>query len=116
STASGARTEVLKEQQQQQPPAVPLSSPPTRDRDMGLCHRTSTAKFGSLSPRPSSRSHNRFHLSPSAASEKSLVPPHDPERSLTEYIHRLEVIQQRLGGMQPGKNHLLTPHSSQKSG
>ncbi|NXM65755.1 PCNT protein, partial [Serilophus lunatus] len=99
STASGARTEVLKEQQQQQPPAVLISSPPTRDRDTGLCHRTSTARFGSLS----SRSHNRFHPSPSSASEKSLVPSQDPERSLTEYIHRLEVIQQRLGGMQPGQ-------------
>ncbi|XP_017693575.1 PREDICTED: pericentrin isoform X6 [Lepidothrix coronata] len=99
-TASGARTEVLKEQQ---PPAVPISSPPTRDRDMGLCHRTSIARFGSLSPRSSSHSHNRLHPSPSSASEKSLVSPHDPERSLTEYIHRLEVIQQRLGGMQPGQ-------------
>ncbi|NWV12088.1 PCNT protein, partial [Ptilonorhynchus violaceus] len=100
-TASGARTEVLKEQQ---PPAVPISSPPTRDRDMGLCHRTSSAaRFASLSPRSSSRSHNRLHPSPSSASEKSLVPPQDPERSLTEYIHRLEVIQQRLGGMQPGQ-------------
>ncbi|XP_050195299.1 pericentrin isoform X2 [Myiozetetes cayanensis] len=99
-TAPGARTEVLREQQ---PPAVPTSSPPTRDRDRGLCHRTSAARFGSLSPRSSSRSHNRSHPSPSSASEKSLVPPPDPERSLTEYIHRLEVIQQRLGGMQPGQ-------------
>lgn len=31
------------------------------------------------------------------------MPTQDPERSLTEYIHRLEIIQQRLGGMQPGK-------------
>lgn len=58
----------------------------------------------------------RLHPSPSSAPEKSLVPPQDPEQSLTEYIHRLEVIQQRLGGVQPGKNHLLTPHSSCKSG
>ncbi|NWV70979.1 PCNT protein, partial [Malurus elegans] len=112
STASGARTEVLKEQQ---PPAVPISSPPTRDRDTGLCHRAScAARFVSLSPRSSSRSHNRLHPSPSSAPEKSIVPLQDPEQSLTEYIHRLEVIQQRLGGVQPGKNHLLTPHSSCK--
>ncbi|NWW68917.1 PCNT protein, partial [Ifrita kowaldi] len=112
-TASGARTEVLKEQQ---PPAVPVSSPPTWDSDTGLCHRTSyAARFTSFSPRSSSHSHNRLHPSPSSAPEKSLVPPQDPEQSLTEYIHRLEVIQQRLGGMQPGKNHLLTPHSSCKS-
>ncbi|XP_071418949.1 pericentrin isoform X8 [Pithys albifrons albifrons] len=99
-TAPGARTEVLKEQQL---PAVPTSSPPTRDRAMGLCHRASTARFGSLSPRPSPRSHNRLHQSPSSAPEKSPLPPPDPERSLTEYIHRLELIQQRLWGMQPGQ-------------
>ncbi|NXJ66881.1 PCNT protein, partial [Rostratula benghalensis] len=97
-TASGARTEILKEQQ---PPAVQVSSPPTRDT--GLCHRTSSARFVSHSPRPSYRLYNRLHPSTSSASERSLVPAQDPERSLTEYIHRLEVIQQRLGGVQPGK-------------
>ncbi|XP_065494413.1 pericentrin isoform X6 [Caloenas nicobarica] len=96
--APGARTEVLKEQQ---PPAVPLGSPPTRDT--GLCHRTSSARFGSRSPRSPHCSHSRLHPSTSSASEKSLVPTQDPERSLTEYIHRLEVIQQRLGGVQPGQ-------------
>ncbi|NXR42538.1 PCNT protein, partial [Zosterops hypoxanthus] len=100
-TASGARTEVLKEQQ---PPAVPASSPPTRDRGTGQCHRTScAARFTSLSPRCSSHSHSRLHPSPSPAPDKSLVPPQDPEQSLTEYIHRLEAIQQRLRGGQPGK-------------
>ncbi|XP_054685667.1 pericentrin isoform X15 [Grus americana] len=97
-TACGARTEILK-QQQQQPPAVHLSSPPTRDT--GLCHRTGSARVVSRSPR--SCLHNRLHPSTSSASEKSLVPAQDPERSLTEYIHRLEVIQQRLGGAQPGQ-------------
>ncbi|KAM6200755.1 pericentrin isoform 3-T3 [Sarcoramphus papa] len=97
-TASGARTAILKEQQ---PSAVPLSSPPTRDT--GLCHRTSSARFVSRSPRSSYCLHNRLHPSTSSASEKSLVPTQDPERSLTEYIHRLEVIQQRLGGAQPGQ-------------
>ncbi|XP_072787738.1 pericentrin isoform X14 [Taeniopygia guttata] len=106
-TASGARTEVLKEQQ---PPACPVSSPPTQDRDTGLCHRTScAARFTSLSPRSSSRSHNRLHLSPSSAPDKSFVPPQDPEQSLTEYIHRLEAIQQRLRGLQPGQV-LGSPH------
>ncbi|NXV09366.1 PCNT protein, partial [Cettia cetti] len=109
-TASGARTEVLKEQQA---PGVPVSSPPTRDRDTGLCHRTScAARFMSLSPCSSSCSHNRLHPSPSSAPEKSPVPPQDPEQSLTEYIHRLELIQQRLRGVQPGESHLPTPHSS----
>ncbi|XP_069716909.1 pericentrin [Phaenicophaeus curvirostris] len=97
-TACGARTEILKEQQ---PPALHLSSSPTRDT--GLCHRTSSPRFVSQSPGSSHRSHHRVHPSTSSASEKSLVPTQDPERSLTEYIHRLEVIQQRLGGVQPGQ-------------
>ncbi|XP_062362653.1 pericentrin [Cinclus cinclus] len=106
-TASGARTEVLKEQQ---PPAVPVSSPPTQDKDTGLCHRTScAARFISISPQSSSRSHNRLHPSPGSAPGKSLVPPQDPDQSLTEYIHRLEVIQQRLQGLQPGQV-LGSPH------
>ncbi|KAL9847870.1 pericentrin isoform 3-T3 [Geothlypis trichas] len=106
-TASGARTEVLKEQQ---PPAGPVSSPPTQDREPGLCHRPScAARFTSLSPRSSCRPHNRLHQSPSSAPDKSLVPPQDPEQSLTEYIHRLEVIQQRLRGVQPGQV-LGSPH------
>ncbi|NWX17014.1 PCNT protein, partial [Aegotheles bennettii] len=100
-TGCGARTEIL---QEQQPPAVHLSSPPTRDTtwDTGLCHRTSSARFVSHPSRSSHCLHNRLHPSTSSASEKSLVPTQDPERSLTEYIHRLEVIQQRLGGVQPG--------------
>ncbi|XP_054133613.1 pericentrin isoform X10 [Melozone crissalis] len=106
-TVSGARTEVLKEQQ---PPAGPVSSPPTQDRDPGLCHRPScAARLTGLSPRSSHRSHNRLHQSPSSAADKSLVPPQDPEQSLTEYIHRLEMIQQRLRGLQPGQV-LGSPH------
>ncbi|XP_064573738.1 pericentrin isoform X11 [Zonotrichia leucophrys gambelii] len=106
-TASGARTEVLKEQQ---PPAGPVSSPPTQDREPGLCLRPScAARFTSLSPRSSHRSHNRLHTSPSSAADKSLVPPQDAEQSLTEYIHRLEMIQQRLRGLQPGQV-LGSPH------
>ncbi|XP_043361757.1 pericentrin isoform X18 [Dermochelys coriacea] len=94
---SGARTEVLR---QQQFPSVNVNSPPTRD--IGLCHRTSSARFVSHSPKSSYWLHNRLHPSTSSASEKSLVSTQDPERSLTEYIHRLEVIQQRLGGAQTG--------------
>eukprot|EP00075_Anas_platyrhynchos_P027564 XP_027316817.1 pericentrin isoform X10 [Anas platyrhynchos] len=97
-TASGARTEILK---QQQLLAVNVSSPPTRDT--GLCHRTSSGRFLSHSPRSSHWSHNRSTPSTSSASEKSFVPTQDPERSLTEYIHHLEVIQQRLGGLQLGQ-------------
>ncbi|XP_062458870.1 pericentrin isoform X4 [Pezoporus occidentalis] len=95
-TAPGARTEVLDELQ---PPAV--SSPPTRDT--GLRPRTSSTRSGTPCPRASHRLPRRLHPSKSSGSEKSLVPTEDPERSLTEYIHRLEVIQQRLGGMHPGQ-------------
>ncbi|XP_062434336.1 pericentrin [Rhea pennata] len=95
---SGARTEILK---QQQLPAVNVNSPPTRDT--GSCHKTSSARFLSYSPRSSYWLHNRLHPSTSSASEKSLASTQDPERSLTEYIHRLEVIQQRLGGVQAGQ-------------
>ncbi|XP_042730271.1 pericentrin isoform X4 [Lagopus leucura] len=94
-TASGARTETLK---QQQLPAVHVSSPPTRDT--GLCHGTSSARSVSCSSKSSRRSHSRL---PPSTSEKSPVPTQDPERSLTEYIHRLEIIQQRLGGVQSGQ-------------
>ncbi|XP_019472363.1 pericentrin isoform X8 [Meleagris gallopavo] len=94
-TASGARTETLK---QQQFPAVHVSSPPTRDT--GLFHRTSSARSLSCSSKSSHRSHSRL---PPSTSKKSPVPTQDPERSLTKYIHRLEIIQQRLGGMQPGQ-------------
>ncbi|XP_025903586.1 pericentrin isoform X2 [Nothoprocta perdicaria] len=94
----GARTEILKRQQF---PAVTTNSPPTRDT--GSCHRTSSARFLSSSPRSSYWLHNRLQPSMSSASEKSLASTQDPERSLTEYIHRLEVIQQRLGGVQPGQ-------------
>uniref|UniRef100_A0A8C4UJL4 Pericentrin n=1 Tax=Falco tinnunculus TaxID=100819 RepID=A0A8C4UJL4_FALTI len=108
-TASAARTEILKEQQH---PAVHVSSPPTRDA--GLSHRTSSARFVSHSPRSSYCSHNRLHPSTTSASEKALASTQDSEQSLTEYIHRLEVIQQRLGGLH-GKNNFVIPHSCQKS-
>ncbi|EMP29305.1 Pericentrin [Chelonia mydas] len=107
---SGARTEVLR---QQQFPSVNVNSPPTRD--IGSCHRTSSARFVSHSPKSSYWLHNRLHPSTSSASEKSLVSTQDPERSLTEYIHRLEVIQQRLGGAQTGKMNLIIPQAFLKS-
>ncbi|KAM6268405.1 pericentrin isoform 3-T3 [Porphyrio hochstetteri] len=97
--SAGGNAEILK--QQQQTLAVHLSSPPTRDT--GLVHRTSSARPLKSSPRSSSSLHNRLHPSTSSPSEKSLVPPQDAEQSLLEYIHRLEVIQQRLGGLQPGQ-------------
>ncbi|NXH10479.1 PCNT protein, partial [Bucco capensis] len=97
-TASAARTGIVKEQQ---PPAVHIISSPS-SQDTGLCHRSSAARFVSHS-RSARCVYDRLHPSTSPASEKSLVLVQDPERSQTEYIHHLEVIQQRLGGAQLGK-------------
>ncbi|XP_051042899.1 pericentrin isoform X2 [Phodopus roborovskii] len=49
----------------------------------------------------------RSTLSPNSRLERSLTASQDPEHSLTEYIHHLEMIQQRFGG--------LPPDSTQKS-
>ncbi|XP_052600600.1 pericentrin isoform X7 [Peromyscus californicus insignis] len=49
----------------------------------------------------------RSPSSPNSRLERSLTASQDPEHSLTEYIHHLEMIQQRLGG--------LPPDSTQKS-
>ncbi|KYO33581.1 pericentrin isoform C [Alligator mississippiensis] len=108
-SVSGARTEVLR----QQLPTINTNSPPTRDT--GLCHKTSSARCISQSHRSSTWLCNRSHPSTSSVSDKSLVSStQDPERSLSEYIHRLEVIQQRLGGAQPGKAPGLPPRRSIK--
>uniref|UniRef100_A0A8C2MER4 Pericentrin (kendrin) n=1 Tax=Cricetulus griseus TaxID=10029 RepID=A0A8C2MER4_CRIGR len=41
----------------------------------------------------------RSTSSPNSRLERSLTASQDPEHSLTEYIHHLEMIQQRLGGL-----------------
>uniref|UniRef100_A0A8D0MAJ2 Pericentrin/AKAP-450 centrosomal targeting domain-containing protein n=1 Tax=Sus scrofa TaxID=9823 RepID=A0A8D0MAJ2_PIG len=43
----------------------------------------------------------RSSPAPNPRSERSLSASQDPERSLTEYIHHLEMIQQRLGAAPP---------------
>ncbi|XP_021112114.1 pericentrin isoform X1 [Heterocephalus glaber] len=48
---------------------------------------------------PSGR--ERSSPSPSSRLERPLTASQDPEHSLTEYIHHLEMIQQRLGGAPP---------------
>ncbi|XP_023571653.1 pericentrin isoform X2 [Octodon degus] len=64
-------------------------SPPTRD---GPSHHRRNHL-------PSRR--ERSTPSPSSRLERSLTASQDPEPSLTEYIHHLEMIQQRLGGTPP---------------
>ncbi|XP_057552637.1 pericentrin isoform X4 [Hippopotamus amphibius kiboko] len=70
----------------QQSPPDTRKSPPTRD--------VSSSHASDPVPKMSPRRRDR--------SERSLTASQDPERSLTEYIHHLEVIQQRLGGAPPG--------------
>ncbi|XP_051854320.1 pericentrin-like isoform X10 [Antechinus flavipes] len=78
-------------------PSLPetTSSPPTQD--------LSSLK-GRRSPSPACRLWDRSLTSPSSSADV-YDSSQDPEHSLTEYIHHLEVIQQRLGGVQPGRSH-----------
>ncbi|XP_037380734.2 pericentrin-like [Talpa occidentalis] len=68
-------------------------SPPTRD--VSSSHTRDPVQ----KTRP--RQRERSSPSPESRSERSLATSEDPEHSLTEYIHHLEVIQQRLGGLPP---------------
>ncbi|XP_058379308.1 pericentrin isoform X4 [Diceros bicornis minor] len=81
----------LGSQQQQSPPET--SESPTRD--MSSSHARDPV------PKASPRRRERSNLSPNSRSERSLTASEDPEHSLTEYIHHLEMIQQRLGGVPP---------------
>ncbi|XP_006894104.1 PREDICTED: pericentrin [Elephantulus edwardii] len=56
---------------------------------------------GALPQSKAVRSGKRSISSSSLRSERSLDASQDPEQSLTEYIHHLEMIQQRLGGIPP---------------
>ncbi|XP_043916223.1 pericentrin [Protopterus annectens] len=106
-SASGIRTEVLR---QQQSPSVILNSPPTRDT--GARQQTGcTALTHPISKSPY-RLHNRSYPSSSTKSshERSYSSSRDPECSLTEYIHHLEAIQQRLGGLQEESSFGKSPY------
>ncbi|XP_029422958.1 pericentrin isoform X2 [Nannospalax galili] len=54
----------------------------------------------------------RSTSSPNSRLERSLTASHDPEHSLTEYIHHLEMIQQRLAGVPPDSTQKSTQKSS----
>ncbi|XP_076975378.1 pericentrin [Tamandua tetradactyla] len=62
----------------------------------------------------SPRRRDRSHPSPNSRSERSLTASQDPEHSLTEYIHHLEMIQQRLGGMPPDSTSKESGHQKIK--
>lgn len=74
-------------------PPETSESPPTRD--VSFSHTRDSV------PKASPRRRERSSPSPNSRSERSLTASQDPERSLTEYIHHLEMIQQRLVGLPP---------------
>ncbi|ELK03604.1 Pericentrin [Pteropus alecto] len=76
-------------------PPETSESPPTRDVPCG--HARNPV------PRASPHRRDRSNPSPASRSERPLTASQDPERSLTEYIHHLETIQQRLGGVPPDR-------------
>ncbi|XP_054961129.2 pericentrin isoform X2 [Pan paniscus] len=82
----------------QSPPRT-RESPPTRDVPSG--HTRDPARGRRLAAAASPHSGGRATPSPNSRLERSLTASQDPEHSLTEYIHHLEVIQQRLGGVLP---------------
>ncbi|XP_078214782.1 pericentrin isoform X1 [Callithrix jacchus] len=80
----------------QQSPARTRESPPTRDVPLG--HARDPARGHGRAAAASPHSGERATPSPNSRLERSLTASQDPEHSLTEYIHHLEMIQQRLGG------------------
>ncbi|XP_054861917.1 pericentrin isoform X3 [Amphiprion ocellaris] len=98
--APGPKAEVLR--QQQQPRSNP-SSPQTRDSH--AVHRETVSSLVPPSKSPF-RLHNRSYSSTTLASVHSAGTSLDPERSLTEYIHHLEKVQQRLAGARQGPSAL----------
>ncbi|XP_039994200.1 pericentrin isoform X3 [Xiphias gladius] len=99
--APGPKAEVLRQQQ----PRSNSDSPPNRDTVSALVP-PSKSPF---------RLHNRSYSSTTLASGHSGGTSLDPERSLTEYIHHLEKVQQRLvGARQVSKTHLALPPKEER--
>uniref|UniRef100_A0A2K5J9J7 Pericentrin/AKAP-450 centrosomal targeting domain-containing protein n=1 Tax=Colobus angolensis palliatus TaxID=336983 RepID=A0A2K5J9J7_COLAP len=82
----------------QSPPRT-RESPPTRDVPSG--HTRDPARGHGLAAAAAPHTGGRATPSPNSRLERSLTASQDPEHSLTEYIHHLEAIQQRLGGALP---------------
>ncbi|KAM7376064.1 hypothetical protein PAMP_005812 [Pampus punctatissimus] len=95
----------------QQQPRSNSDSPPNRDGSSG--HRdVSVLVPPSKSP---FRLHNRAYSSSTLASGHSGGTSQDPEKSLTEYIHHLEKVQQRLVGVrQVSETHLVPPPKEER--
>ncbi|KAM4697863.1 pericentrin [Rhinophrynus dorsalis] len=93
------RIDILHQQQLGSPL---LNSPPTRD--VPLCFRPSPVTTEIYSPKTSYWKHSRLGHSPIFTPEQSPCTSQDPEHSITEYIRHLELVQQRLGGLQNGSS------------
>ncbi|XP_038584251.1 pericentrin isoform X3 [Micropterus salmoides] len=106
--APGPKAEVLRQQQ----PRLNHESPPNRDSN--AVHRDTASALVPPNKSPF-RLHNRSYSSTSLASGHSGGTSQDPERSLTEYIHHLEKVQQRLvGAKQISKTHLALPPKEER--
>ncbi|XP_051244571.1 pericentrin isoform X2 [Dicentrarchus labrax] len=95
--AAGPKAEVLRQQQ----PRLNTDSPP--NRDSSAVHRDTVSALVPPTKSPF-RLHNRSYSSTSPASGHTGGTSQDPERSLTEYIHHLEKVQQRLVGARQGSS------------
>ncbi|XP_062853797.1 pericentrin [Trichomycterus rosablanca] len=94
--SAALRTEVLKPQQS----GASFNSPPTRDLILSQRSVVSSLIPAAKSP---FRLHNRsYPSSVPTLSEHTPTPSQDQERSLADYIHHLEAVQQRLGAIRPG--------------
>ncbi|XP_062295952.1 pericentrin isoform X3 [Scomber scombrus] len=93
--APGSKAEVLRQQQ----PRSNSDSPPNRDSGAG--HRDTVSALVPPSKSPF-RLNNRAYSSSTLASGHSGGTSQDPEKTLTEYIHHLEKVQQRLVGARQG--------------
>ncbi|XP_021163480.2 pericentrin [Fundulus heteroclitus] len=95
SHAPGTKVDVLRQQQPR------INSDSGQNRDNSVPQRDSVS---SQAPpgKSSFRLQRRPHSNISIASAHSAATSQDPERSLTEYIHHLEKVQQRLVGTRQG--------------
>ncbi|XP_063356217.1 pericentrin isoform X2 [Pelmatolapia mariae] len=99
--APGPKAEVLRQQQQPR-----SNSDPTQIRDSNAIYIDTLSALVPPSKSPF-RLRHRSHSSTPLASVQSGGTAQDPEQSLTEYIHHLEKVQQRLVGARQGSSGLL---------
>ncbi|XP_047421105.1 pericentrin isoform X4 [Sciurus carolinensis] len=84
---------------QQLPPPETRATPSTQDQPSDLAGDSARGSGPEAAASPSRQ--ERSAPSPNSKLERALAASQDSEHSLTEYIHHLEMIQQRLGGAPP---------------